>query len=213
MSNLSIVILIAIIVVSYIGIISLLLLSFYKLPNSLIRLKNYFLRLNDLEYYDNSNIVYQNSYLACGAACFEMVLRYFKLKFKPNELTSLYELEGTSMLDLHNKCIEFHLKSEGVQFKNASDFAEHIKNDAVTSIVSFDFRYIIPYRQLFFKPYYYTLKYLLGAGSSAIRHWVVVESIDNSGKFCILDPYIGNIFMSKDKFLQLWNKKALIISK
>jgi ABC-type bacteriocin/lantibiotic exporter with double-glycine peptidase domain len=196
----------------YFGIIWVVFYAFYKYPHAFQGLKKYILHLNNMKYEGSDGIIYQNTLLGCGAHSFEMVLKSFNVKYRRDDLDSLFKMRGTSMMDLHNKFAEYRLRPQGVYMQESGELTRYIKKGTLAAIISFDFRYLIPSDIIFFVPLNRIIKILLGNGYKTIRHWVVAEYIDEEGQVHILDPYMGKFTIKLQKLNELWNNKVLLVS-
>jgi|GEM_PF-2756963 hypothetical protein len=157
----------------------------------------------------DEGIVFQSHATACGAACLEMVMRRFWPEFDPRALGELRAWSGTSMLDLQRALTGLGVASWGEAVGGAAGLEKRL-NGSVLAIVPLDMRLYLRPRSLWWRPWGWIMRRLLGRGAARLCHWVVVTKAERS-QVEILDPYLGRLTAEGAALDKSWAGAALLV--
>ncbi len=202
-----------IIIATYMAIVTLLSILIFKYPGITSGLKKILARLSGFEFVGNEQVVFQDSYTNCGAACVEMILKLQAIPYDEEDLRDLKLMQGTTMLDLYQMSLQFKLQGGGFNFEKDDIFLEKVRDSNIATIVLLNWSYFYSKNNLLFLPIYYFLKLVLRDYLSQLNHWVVVRTADNNKNLFILDPYLGKLKLDYQRFEHLWNRNALLLYK
>jgi len=169
-------------------------------------------RLNGYRFLGGQNVIFQKRSTGCGAACLEMVLRQLRVSYEPEEMRTIRESRGTSMLDLKNYLGGFGVSSEGRRFAGVSELEASLQSRGC-ALVLFNAAYFVSRDNPLFFPFYHLLRYCLRGNFDLLRHWVLIAGRSPEGSLVVRDPHIGEVSLPRERFRRLWDGTALLVLK